>query len=136
MSSRHETPIDHTPEPSITASGSALPNAFGRMMQGGPAPAPKRDRCMRPEPTYNHNYDPFKAPPDTQPKGYSPFVHGEPLFDDREVIITRLPARHIVAGASSRPRTSWVWKLGYTLTNTSKTTKNTIWACKLCTLSS
>jgi hypothetical protein len=65
MSSRHETPIDHTPKPSITASGSALLNAFGRIIQGGPAPALKRDRCIRPEPTYNYNYDPFKAPPDT-----------------------------------------------------------------------
>jgi hypothetical protein len=139
MSSQHSTPLEldtTASQVSADASGSTLPNAFGRMMQGGRVvqQATRRDTCKRPTPTYNHNYDPFKKPSDTLPHGYSPYVFGEPLFDDRAVIIKRLPKHHIIAGPSKRPRTSWVWHLGYALINDSKKDKPTIWACKHCTL--
>ena len=47
----------------------ALPNAFSQMMQAKPAVQKKqvRDRCRRLEPTYNFNYNPFKAPRDDLP---------------------------------------------------------------------
>ena len=49
----------------------ALPNAFSQMMQAKPAVQKKqvRDRCRRLEPTYNFNYNPFKAPRDDLPLG-------------------------------------------------------------------
>lgn len=141
INSHEETPTElgsTTPEPSIVASEPALPNAFGRLMQGSAntvKSTQQRDRCKRPTPTYNYNYDPTKTPPEDLPASYSPYDFGEPLFDDRTVITTRLPTAHIVAGASSRARTSWVWKLGYALKDTSKHPQPTIWACKLCMFS-
>ena len=67
MSSRHSTPLENdntASQISSITSGSTLPNAFSRMM--GPAPVvqstAKRDRCTRPTPQYNHNYDPYKKP--------------------------------------------------------------------------
>jgi hypothetical protein len=107
MSSRDETLIElgsKTPEPSITSS---LPNAFGRMMQGGASKptAQQRDRYKRPTPTYNHNYNPFNTPPKDLPSSYTLYVRGEPLFNDREVIVSRLPVGHIVTSVSKRPRT-------------------------------
>jgi hypothetical protein len=67
MSSRHETPIDlseDTRNSSVVASESTLPNAFGRMMGAtastASSPAPQqRDRCKRPVPSYNSNYEPL-----------------------------------------------------------------------------
>jgi hypothetical protein len=47
----------------------------------------RRDTCKRLEPTYNANYNPYKKPPKDQPGGYSPYVYGEPLWDDRPVIV-------------------------------------------------
>jgi hypothetical protein len=73
----------------------------GRVMQQ----ATWHDTYKRPTLTYNHNYDLFKKPSDTLPYSYSPYVFGEPLFNNRAVIIKRLPKHHIIAGPSKRPRT-------------------------------
>jgi hypothetical protein len=127
--------IDDTDSrPSPAPSGSTLQNAFGLMMVPQPAPlaAVQRDRCFRPPLVYNHNYRPTEPPNPNQPQGYSPYVYGEPLFDDREVIIKNLPKNHTVAPATKKPRTSWTWKVGYALVNTSKKNNPTIWCCKLC----
>jgi hypothetical protein len=68
-----------------------------------------KDKCPRPTPTYNNNYDPDEVPCDNLHKGYSPYVKGEPLYNDRPVVRDRLPARHRVAGPAKRLRTQWVW---------------------------
>lgn len=138
MDTDKETPAEpgsFAPESSMTTSEPALPNAFGLLMQGKASTAKSiqlRDRCKRPTPIYNDNYDPTKTPPEDLPASYSPYIFGEPLFDDRPVITARLPTAHIIAGASTRPRTSWVWKLGYALRDTSKAPHANIWACKHC----
>ena len=117
-----------------SASPSELPstllNSFGRMMQE-PPDIPDRDQCRRPHPTYNFNYNPHKPPCDDLPEGYSPYVYGETLYDDREVIKSRLPHKHTLCAASKRQRTAWVWKVGYALTDHSKAGKPIIWAYKL-----
>src|ERR1700721_2014450 len=66
-----------------------------------------RDRCFRPPVKYNDQYDPFKPPNDQNKAEYSPYDFGEPLFDDREVIIARIPAGHVVTGASKKKKSSW-----------------------------
>jgi hypothetical protein len=134
------TPIDLTSrDPSIgpSESSSNLPNAFTQMMRSEPGEKKLevRDRCQRPVPTYNQNYNPFQLPPDDRNPDYSPYIKGEPLFDDRLVIAARLPRKHIVAGASRRKRTAWVWHLGYALVDTRRADETSIWACKLCTYS-
>jgi hypothetical protein len=112
-----------------------LPDAFGLMMASiqSAAVTPVYDRCKRLIPIYNDNYNPSKPPLDGIDKKYSPYVYGEPLYDSRNVIIAYLPPRHTVAGASKRPRTSWVWHLGYAFIAHSKPNRPTVWACKLCT---
>jgi hypothetical protein len=50
-----------------------------------------KDKCKRLIPTYNHNYNPDKLPPTDLPGGYLLYVFGEPLFDDRAVLLARLP---------------------------------------------
>jgi hypothetical protein len=121
---------------SATASqSSSLPNAFSQMM-GDKGKAPEvvlRDRCKRPTPTYNSNYNPYEPPRADLPRGYTPYVFNEPLFDDRPVIINQLPKKCILAGASKRTRTQWVWPLGYAVEDKSKPGKVVLmWACKLC----
>jgi hypothetical protein len=140
MTSRDPTPIEmdnSASQASAAASRSIPTNAFGRMMQpkkDSPSPAAQlRDRCKRPTPEYNYNYNPNKSPPDTQPAGYSPYVYGEPLFDDREAVVANLPKKHVLAPAPKKPRTAWVWALGYALVDSSKATKIVYWACKHCT---
>jgi hypothetical protein len=116
MGSRQNTPIDLTFEASssraISAvpSESSLPNAFGRMMAGKPKVQEviRRDRCTRLEPTYNVNYNPFEKPPKDLPRGYSPYVFGEPLWDDRPVVVARLPSGYSIARPSKKKRTTWV----------------------------
>jgi hypothetical protein len=93
-----------------------------------------RDRCQRPKPTYNQNYNPHKPPPEDLPLTYSPYAFGEPLFDDRPIIITNLAAGLIVAPPGKRPRTAWVWKLGYAVVNTRIKAKPVYWTCKHCKL--
>jgi hypothetical protein len=104
MSSRHETPLDlsddelDTREPSSAPLSSTLPSAFGRLMNASSAsssqPA-KRDRCNRPTITYNEKYNPYKAPPEDLDARYSPYIYGEPLHDDRPIIVARIPSQHI-----------------------------------------
>jgi hypothetical protein len=118
-----------------SASTSTLTNPFGRMMASSTSqPTPKRDRCSRLTPTYNEFYDPEQPPPADLPKDYSPYANGQPLWDDRPVLIANLPKYHILEGATKRARTAWVWKLGYALIDNSKPSKPSYWACKLCML--
>jgi hypothetical protein len=137
MSSRTSTPLELdsiTSQASASNSQTSLPNAFGRMMSSS-QPALHivvKDKCNRPEPTYNHNYDPDKVPRDDLPGGYSPYIFGEPLYDDRPVVMSRLPSRHTVAGAAKRDRTQWVWALGYAFENNTKSKPSLVWACKHC----
>jgi hypothetical protein len=86
----------------------------------------RRDACNRPTPVYNHNYNLKRPPRKDLPGGYTPYVFNEPLFDDREVQISRLPKHYIVASEGKRSRTAWVWKLGYALTDTKKVKNKTV----------
>jgi len=138
MSSRHSTPLENdttASQASTNASGSTLPNAFSRLM--GPAPViqstAKRDLCVRPTPAYNQYYNPFQKPADDLRSDYSPYVYGEPLYDDRAIVVARLLKHHTEAGVAKKPRTQWVWKLGYALTDNQKPDKPIKWACKHCT---
>jgi hypothetical protein len=136
--------IDLTsPEPSTpsirstsatTSQSSSLPNAFGRMMEKQKGPEMViRDQCMRPTLEYNTNYNPYAIPRDDLPGGYSPYVFKEPLFDDRPAIVARLPKKCTLAPPAKRPRTSWVWPLGYAIHDNSKPQKPVLmWHCKLC----
>ncbi len=68
----------------------------------------KRDRCARPTPTYNHNYNPYKKPSVGLRRDYSPYVYREPLYDDRPITVARLPTYHTAVAAAKKPRTQWV----------------------------
>lgn len=137
MSARELSPFELSPassEPSAAPS-STLPNAFARMRATEGASkllSGKRDGCTRPAPEYNDNYDPYKPQPPTLPPDYSPYNPGEPLYNDRNIKVTNLPNGHTVAGASKKPRTSWLWKIGYALNDNTKKGKPLIWCCKLC----
>ena len=113
MSSRHFTLLEND----ITAfktetitSGSTLPNAFSHLI--GPAPViqstTKRDLYVRLTPVYNQYYNPFQKPADDLRSDYSPYVYGEPLYDDRAIVVARLPKHHTEASAAKKPRTQWV----------------------------
>ncbi len=70
MSSRDTTLIVIDPPTSLAsaaASRSTLLSAFGRMMQliVVTSTIAIRDRCQRPVPIYNHNYNPYKPLKDT-----------------------------------------------------------------------
>ena len=146
MSSRHGSPIDlsndDAREASSAPSTSTLPSAFGRMMAASSGistptapetPTLLRDRCRRPVPIYNERYNPFQAPPADLDPEYSPYKNGEPLHDDRPILTARIPRRHVLANAPKRPRSKWVWELGYSLDDVSKAGNQGVWACKLCT---
>ena len=112
----------------------SVPNTFNRIMDKGKGPSlVLRDTCSRPIPVYNSNYNPYAIPCEDIPGGYSPYVFKEPLYDDRPVVVTQLPKHCVLAPSPKRPRTSWVWALGYTITNSSGP-KNSIlmWYCKFC----
>jgi len=83
-------------------------NAFSILM--GPnklAPAPVvRDIYNRPTPQYNTNYNPEATPRADLLGSYSPYVFGEPLFDDRPAIQARFPRNHTLAASSKRLRTA------------------------------
>jgi hypothetical protein len=128
-----------TPIPSDTTASSTPANAFTTLMGRGPNSVIQpiqhlRDRCNRPTPSYNFNYNPNESQRDDLPGGYSPYIRGEPLFDDRAIVLAQLPKHHTVAGASKRGRTAWVWSVGYALINNSKHSKPLMWACKHCKL--
>ena len=128
----------NSPEPSsrstrstsiTTTSQLSIPNAFGYMKGRDPI---LRDTCIRPIPQYNTNYNPYAIPRKDLPAGYSPYIFKEPLYDNRPVIVNELPKNCILAPPPKRPRTSWVWPLGYAITDLSGP-KNSIlmWYCKL-----
>ncbi len=123
-------------ETPLVDSQTSQPNIFGRMMIGinRPSASTVKDQCDRPVPIYNLNYNPEKDPRDDLPKDYSPYTYGEPLYDARPIVLSRLPQNHVPAGASKRDRTSWVWYLGYALSNKVGAKTQIIWACKHCKL--
>jgi hypothetical protein len=86
----------------VTPSIASVPNAFYRIGQAEliGKNTSHRDRCRRPTPTYNANYDPFKPLNLKRPLGYSPYVNSEPLFDNRPVYLPDLRRNFTVAGAS------------------------------------
>ncbi len=103
IDSSNNTPLELgliTFEPSVITSNLALPNAFGRIMQGGYNTIKSthlRDRCKRPTPTYKDNYNPVNAPPEDLATSYSLYVFGKPLFNNCLVIIIRLLIAYIIA---------------------------------------
>jgi hypothetical protein len=127
--------VDLEDEVSPIPSNPRSVDAFGIMMapQTAGNPAILRDRCFRPTPTYNENYDPTKPPNPLNKAEYSPYAFGEPLFNDRPIRLDRLRVGHVIAGATKRKRVQWTWKLGYALINNTKASKPIIWCCKLCT---
>ena len=102
--------------------------AFSRMMGAKPPTTGPivKDKYKRLKPTYNENYDPAKPPRIGLDPSYSPYVNGEPLFDDRPVNLKNLLRRYTLIGASKRPYTHWVWNLGYYITDTSSRKKRNI----------
>ena len=118
----------------ITSQLLLIPNTFNCIINKGKGPSlVLRDTCSRPTPAYNSNYNPYAIPCEDIPGGYSPYVFKEPLYDDRPVVVTQLPKHCVLAPSPKRPRTSWVWALGYAITDSSGP-KNSIlmWHCKLC----
>ncbi|PMD13219.1 hypothetical protein NA56DRAFT_712254 [Hyaloscypha hepaticicola] len=119
-----------SPEPSLRATRStsattsqlqSVPNAFSRIMDKGKGHSlVLRDSCSRPMPAYNSNYNLYAIPNEDTPGGYSPYVFKEPLFDDRPIVVNKLPKNCILAPPLKRPRTSWVWPLGYAIPNSSR----------------
>ena len=109
-------------------SASNLPNTFSQIIGSIPREQRKdaRDQYNRPVLTYNQNYNPYEPPPEDRCPDYSLYAPGEPLHDDRVVVITRLPRKHVIIGATKRRRIAWVWQLGYALTDTSKRDKPTV----------
>jgi len=63
-----------------------------------------RDTCNRLELIYNTNYNPYEKPPKERPGGYSLYVYGEPLWDDRAVVVARLPRGYTIAGLAKKKR--------------------------------
>jgi hypothetical protein len=91
MSSHTSIPLEldsNASQASASNSQTTLPNVFGRMMSSSQPAAhiAIKDKCPRPTPNYNDNYNPDLLR-DNLPGGYSPYVRGEPLYDDRPVII-------------------------------------------------
>lgn len=78
-------------------------NVFAVMMrgQGSLSDSNRRDKCDRPIPTYNNKYNPFQPPPTTLPDDYSLYNFGEPLLDDRTVVLANVPLQWAVAPATS-----------------------------------
>lgn len=133
------TPSILTKNDTPTSSGAStpVPDAFGRLMdpkrQG--VKRSRRDTCARPPYTYNSNYNPYEPPNTTLHGGYSPYVFGEPLFDDRPLDISELPRGFVPADPPKKPRTQWFWKLGYAIFDKSPSSPNkkqVHWACKHC----
>jgi hypothetical protein len=120
-----------------TSQSSSLPNAFGRLMDKGKGrdrgDPVLRDTCLRPAPEYNTNYNLYAIPSKDLPNGYSPYAFKEPLFDDRPVSINQLPKNCAIALPAKKGRRSWVWLLGYAITNLSRPSKPILmWHYKLC----
>ncbi|KAG4428491.1 hypothetical protein IFR05_016027 [Cadophora sp. M221] len=91
-----------------------------------------RDLCKRPPRVYNEYYNPNQPEREDLPSDYFPYVHGQPLFDDRAVDLKKLPRGKSIAPVNKKPRRSWVWELGYTLIDLAHPKKHQYWACKGC----
>jgi hypothetical protein len=142
MSSGHSTAIDRH-DLLITSSRESTPtslqptdppivDAFTRLRK----PKANRDSCKRPYPfKYSILYDPYNGPSEPLPEKYSPYDVDQPLFDDRPMIIARLPHRHSEAPPGKRGRNQWTWKVGYALIDELSKGNPLIWQCKLCTYS-
>jgi hypothetical protein len=87
-----------------------MSNAFSRLMAAAPVvqSTVKRDLYTRPTPVYNQYYNPFQVPADDLYPDYSPYVYGEPLYDDRAIVVARLLKHYTAAGAAKKLRTQWV----------------------------
>ena len=135
MSSRHSTLLENdtiVSQASTTASGLTMSNAFSRLMAAALVvqSTTKRDLYTRPIPVYNQYYNPFQVLVDDLYSDYSPYVYGEPLYDDRAIVVARLLKHYTAAGAAKKLRTQWVQKVGYALTDNSKPDKPIKQACK------
>ena len=67
-----------------------------------------RDLCSRPTPIYNDFYNPYDPENTQRPSDYSPYANGQPLFDDRPVVVSNLLKRKTLALTTKRNRTAWV----------------------------
>ncbi len=139
MSSCAFTPLSNVPESSQASASNSqtdTTDVFARMM-GGSRPILNivvKDKCPRLIPQYNDNYNPEEPPRADLPRNYSPYVRGEPLHDNRNVVVAHLPSRHTVAPPPKRPRIQWVWNLGYAINNNTKAKSILVWCCKHCKL--
>jgi hypothetical protein len=109
MTSQDTTTVvidNDTLKASTESTRATLSSAFDLMLQPQPTVPTQspRDRCARPIPVYNTNYNPHKAPSDDQPAGYSFYVFREPLFNNREVIVANPPKKHVLAEPVKEPR--------------------------------
>ncbi len=95
---------------SITITSQLLiPNAFSHIMQGEKRYNPALyDTCLCPMPKYNINYNLYATPSKDLPNRYSPYVFKELLYDNRPVIINKLPKNCVVAPLLKRPQIVWV----------------------------
>jgi len=135
--STHLSNVSESSQASASNFQSDATDAFARIM-GGSRTIPNivnivmKDKCPRPIPQYNDNYNPEEPPRPDLPSNYSPYVRGEPLHDNRNVVVAHLPSRHTVAPPPKRPRTQWVWNLGYAIDNNTKAKSILVWCCKHC----
>ncbi|KAL5331077.1 hypothetical protein ACEPPN_000606 [Leptodophora sp. 'Broadleaf-Isolate-01'] len=111
MTSSHASPIiieDDTDRASLARSAATtttpLVNPFATIMAPEASREKRvlRDYCFRPKPTYNDYYDLNKTPNMKNHEDYSPYDYREPLFNDRKVLVPRLLAGIVVAGAIKR----------------------------------
>jgi hypothetical protein len=73
---------------------------------GSQLPASRlRDTCRRPDPIYTQKYNPNQEPLANLPLTYSLYENGEPLHNDRPIIIIRILSGYVLAGIPGRPRT-------------------------------
>jgi len=59
-------------------------------------------------PTYNERYNLYEPTKSDLLIDYSLYDYGELLYDDRELIMARLPVRHTLVALPKKPRKSWV----------------------------
>ena len=74
------------------------------------------DRCTRPTLLYNTNYNLFKPARDDLKPNYSLYLPRELLFNNKPIKVVNLPRGYILAPLTKSLTRSWVWKVGYTLT--------------------
>jgi hypothetical protein len=80
----------------IRASTSSIPSSR----------AMKRDKCNRPAIVYNENYDLNKVLLEDLNLKYSLYTISEPLYNNRLILIARIPLKHIIQSAK-RVRIHW-----------------------------